>query len=78
VVPDSIDQGFFDIVTLNRKLPWTTLSFQLYQTISLWWLIFIINKPKNIFLAEPGIEYKYIRQEYIDQVINDLTEQINK
>jgi hypothetical protein len=78
VIPDSIDQGFFDTITLNKKLPWTTLSYQIYQTISLWWLLFLINKPKNIFLAEAGIEYKYIRQEYIDQIINDLTEQINK
>jgi hypothetical protein len=64
-------------VTLNRKLPWTTFSFQLYQTMNLWWLLFLLNKPKNIFVAEAGIEYKYIRQEYIEQVINDLGEQIN-
>lgn len=78
VIPDSIDQEFFDTITLNRRLPWTTLSFKLYNTMELWWLIFLINKPKNIFVAEAGKEYKYIRQEYIDQIINDLTEQINK
>lgn len=78
VIPESIDESVFDTITLNRKLPWTTFSFQLYQTINLWWLIFLINKPKNIFVADPGIEYKYIRQEYIEQVLNDLGEQINK
>lgn len=77
VIPESIDENIFDTITLNRKLPWTTLSFQLYQTINLWWLLFLVNKPKNIFVAEPGIAYKYIRQEYIDQIINDLSEQIN-
>lgn len=76
-IPDTIDSAIYDTVTLNRRLPWTTLSFQLYQTISLWWLLFLLNKPKNIFVAEPGIEYKYIRQEYIEQVLNDIGEQIN-
>jgi hypothetical protein len=77
VIPDTIDENVIGIVTLNRKLPWTTFSFQLYQTMNLWWLLFLLNKPKNIFVAEAGIEYKYIRQEYIEQVINDLGEQIN-
>jgi hypothetical protein len=77
VIPDTIDENVIGTVTLNRKLPWTTFSFQLYQTMNLWWLLFLLNKPKNIFVAEAGIEYKYIRQEYIEQVINDLGEQIN-
>jgi hypothetical protein len=77
VIPDAIDENVIGTVTLNRKLPWTTFSFQLYQTMNLWWLLFLLNKPKNIFVAEAGIEYKYIRQEYIEQVINDLGEQIN-
>lgn len=77
VIPSSLDSSVYDTVTLNKRLPWTTFSFQLYQTINLWWLLFLINKPKNIFVAEAGIEYKYIQQEYIEQVLNDIGEQIN-
>lgn len=77
VIPTFIDGSIYDTVTLNKRLPWTTFSFQLYKTIDLWWLLFLINKPKNIFVAEPGIEYKYIQQEYIEQVLTDIGEQIN-
>ena len=77
VIPAFIDGSIYDTVTLNKRLPWTTFSFQLYKTIDLWWLLFLINKPKNIFVAEPGIEYKYIQQEYIEQVLTDIGEQIN-
>lgn len=77
VIPEFIDSNIFDTVTLNKRLPWTTFSYELYQTISLWWLIVLLNKPKNIFVAEPGIEYKYIRPEYTEQVLNSISEQIN-
>lgn len=77
VIPESIDNGIFDTVSLSKKLPWTTFSNELYQTIHLWWLLFLLNKPKNIFVAEPGIEYKYIRPEYIETVLNNIDEQIN-
>jgi hypothetical protein len=77
VIPESIDENIFDTITLNRRLPWTTFSYNLYQTMNLWWLLFLINKPKNIFVADAGIEYKYIREEYIDRIINDLNAQIN-
>jgi hypothetical protein len=32
---------------------------------------------KNIFIADAGIEYKYIRREYIDEVITSILSQIN-
>ena len=76
-IPNSLDQRIFDTIKLNRKLPWTTFSYQLYETMNLWWLIFLINKPKNIFIADAGIEYKYIRREYIDEVITSILSQIN-
>jgi hypothetical protein len=76
-IPNSLDQRIFDTKKLNRKLPWTTFSYQLYETMNLWWLIFLINKPKNIFIADAGIEYKYIRREYIDEVITSILSQIN-
>ena len=54
-----------------------TLSFKLYGTIDLWWLIFLINKPKDIFLARSGESYKYIKPRFIDSVLTNIEQQIN-
>jgi len=78
VIPDVVDEDLFTTITLDRKLPWTTLSYKLYGTIYLWWLIYLLNKPKNIFYAEPATEYKYFLPANIDAIINNISQQINK
>lgn len=77
-IPDNLDKELIESITLNKKLPWTTFSFQLYGTIQLWWLIVILNKPKNIFYAEPGVIYKYFKQSNIDAILGNILEQVDK
>lgn len=77
-IPDSIDQTLLGTISLNKKLPWTTLSYQLYGTISLWWLIFLLNKPKNIFYAESGSQYKYFLPVYVDSIISNILGQVEQ
>jgi len=76
-IPTDIDPTLIGAFTLNRKLPWTTFSYKLYGTTNLWWLLFLINKPKNIFYAEPGIAYKYFYPDNIDSIINSVLSQVN-
>jgi len=77
-IPDNIDQTLLGTISLSKKLPWTTLSYQLYGTISLWWLIFLLNKPKNIFYAESGNQYKYFLPVYVDSIINNILGQVEQ
>lgn len=77
VLPDPIDETIVSRISLNRSLPWTTLAYRLYGDISLWWLIVLLNKPKNIFYAESGIEYRYITQESVPAILNSIQQQIN-
>lgn len=72
IFPDSINKDVFDIKILNVDTPWTTLSYQIYGSISLWWIIFLLNKPNYIFLAKAGQQYKYIKPEYIEFVLESL------
>jgi len=78
VVPTSLNSDLFGIIVLSSKLPWTTLAYKLYKDINLWWLIFITNSPDNIFYAEAGTAYKYILPQYLDIVLNNISDQINK
>lgn len=75
-IPDTLDESLLGFYTSNTNLPWTILSHKLYNTQHLWWLIFLINKPQNIFSAESGKTYKYILPEYIQQVLNTIKDQL--
>ena len=72
IFPDNIDKDVFDIKVLNVDTPWTTLSYQIYGSISLWWVIFLLNKPEYVFLAKAGKQYKYIKPEYMQSVLQNL------
>lgn len=76
-IPDDIDESLLGTISLNVKIPWTILSYRLYKTQFLWWLIFLLNKPKNIFYADSGIEYKYILPQNIGIVLDTIESQLN-
>jgi hypothetical protein len=76
-IPSNIDESLLGFFDLDTKLPWTTFSYKIYRSQYLWWLIFLLNKPENIFYAEPGIRYKYLLPEYVNIVLNNILEQLN-
>jgi hypothetical protein len=49
------------------------LSFELYGTIDLWWVIYLLNKPKYIFKAKAGTTYKYVKPDFISDVLQQMT-----
>lgn len=75
-IPDDIDENLLSTISLNLKIPWTILSHKLYKTQHLWWLIFLLNKPKNIFYAESGIDYKYVLPENIEIILDTIESQL--
>lgn len=77
IISDSINDNILSTISINRNTAWTTLSYNLYGTINLWWLIHLINKPKDIFLARSGQTYKYIKPAYINDVLTNIEQQIN-
>lgn len=77
-IPESLDKTIIGTLSLDRNLPWTTLSYKLYGTQFLWWLIFLLNKPENIFYAEAGSEIKYVISDYINIVLQSISQQISK
>ena len=76
VFPDDISDEVIDTIVLQSDTPWTTLSYQLYGTISLWWVVYLLNKPDYIFKAKAATEYKYIKPGAMGDVLQQIT--INK
>ena len=72
IFPDNLSGDTYDELTVQVDTPWTTLSFNLYGTINLWWVVYLINKPKYIFLAKSGSTVKYITPSAISLILNSM------
>jgi hypothetical protein len=70
---DNIDPNVFKYVKLNRRIPWTTISYQEYRTQHLWWLILITNNITNpVLLPKIGDVLKIIRREYVSDILDAI------
>jgi hypothetical protein len=74
IFPETLDSNVIDEITLTGDKPWTMLSFQLYGTIELWWVVYLLNKPDYIFKAKANTPYKYIKAEFISNVLQQITQ----
>jgi hypothetical protein len=72
----NLDDYFFQKYTLNRNTPWTTLSYQLYGTMFLWWLIKLLNPDTDVFVAKAESEIRIIRPEFLEAVLDEIQSQI--
>ena len=73
IFPDDISDDAISTITLRADKPWTTLSYELYGTIDLWWVVYLLNKPDYIFKAKAATEYKYIKPGAISGVLQQIT-----
>jgi|TARA_R110000765_G_scaffold142558_1_gene243775 hypothetical protein len=73
VFPDDISDEYITEIVINIDKPWTTLSYEIYGTIQLWWVIVLLNKPDYIFKAQAGINYKFIKPGFINAVLQQIS-----
>lgn len=58
---------------VKKRSPWTTISFNAYQTIELWWLICLVNKIRNpVIIPAQGTYIKIVKPTYIKQILSDI------
>ena len=73
IFPETLDSNVIDEITLTSDKPWTMLSFQLYSTIELWWVVYLLNKPDYIFKAKANTPYKYVKPGFMSNVLQQIT-----
>tara|TARA_R100000951_G_scaffold50069_2_gene42302 strand:- start:585 stop:959 length:375 start_codon:yes stop_codon:yes gene_type:complete len=72
-----IDPDVFEYYTVQKELPWTSISYTLYKTQHLWWLILAVNKIVSpIVQPPPGTVLKVIKAEYIDTVLQEIQDKL--
>lgn len=78
-LPETLSPTTYYTITLNRRLPWTAISYNEYRTIELWWLIALTNKVFNpISYPAPGTTLNIIKPELVKTVINDISTQLKR
>lgn len=75
-IPDDIDNNLFNTVAYNSALPITTLSYRIYGTTYLWWLIMVVNNITNPAKIEAGTRIKFIKKEYLKPIIDSIKQQL--
>jgi hypothetical protein len=70
---DNIDPNAFEYIRVDKKIPWTTISHDIYGTQHLWWLILAANKISNpIILPVVGDVLRIVKAEYVDVVVDQI------
>jgi hypothetical protein len=78
ILPTNVDEVYLQTLELDRTLPWTILSYNIYGTIYLWYILYILNKSNNNkpdFHARAGSTIAYIKPEFISSVVKSINEQ---
>ena len=71
--PSDIDDLYIDTFTLDRNVPWTIISYNIYGSIFLWWCITELNKISNpVIMPKTGTVIKYIKPQYIKQIVSQI------
>lgn len=69
--------GTFYKQRVDRKLPYTGLSYMVYGTIDLWWLICITNNITNpVQMPKPGSLLKIVHPRLVNNVIENIKAQL--
>lgn len=76
--PSNVDERIIDSFTLDRNVPWTVISYNIYGTIFLWWTITELNKISNpVIMPEIGTIIKYIKPSYIQELLSQIKQKNN-
>jgi len=77
VINGVLDPSTYYPITITKKIPWTTIAYNEYRNMNMWWLILIANNIRNpVEFPEPGTVLKILYPRYvrlvIDQINNNL------
>ncbi len=73
--PQNLNSDFFELHTVTGRMPLTTVSYHLYDTMHNWWILYLtnLNVLRNKFFVEGGTQLKFIKPEYLAFVFNQMT-----
>lgn len=75
-LPSELNELLYDSIELPETMPLTTLSYKIYGTTYLWWMIMIVNNINDPANIESGKEIKIIKKAYLKTVLDSIKQQL--
>jgi hypothetical protein len=70
---DTIDPSIIMYFKIPKLMPWTNISFLIYGTQYLWWLLCALNKIQNpVRVLQPGTVIAAINPTYVKNVLDEI------
>lgn len=71
--PVDINPNYYNEYELPHGMSWTLISYRMYKTIKLWWLICAVNQITNPLEMPPaGTKIKILTVSAVNQVLRKL------
>lgn len=75
-IPEDINEEIFDFVKLPDAMPLTTLSYRIYGTTYLWWLIMVVNDISNPMSIESGRRVRIVKKPFLRILLENIKQQL--
>lgn len=77
VIDGVLDPSTYYTITITKKIPWTTIAYNEYRNMNMWWLILIANNIRNpVEFPEPGTNLKILYPRYVRLVIDQINNKL--
>jgi len=69
----TLPQSVFSIYTIQPKDTWPLISYKVYNTTALWWLILQVNNISNpTVMPDPGTPINILDADYVSTIITAI------
>ncbi len=73
--PEDISPLLYNLYTVKAGEVWPTISYRVYNTIKLWWLICAANRIFNpLVMPDPGTKIKVLTAPAVNQVLKRINQ----
>lgn len=66
--PEDTTLEIYEMLYCDEDMPWTVLSYKLYNSINYWWVLSALNGDQ-IFYAKRGEEIRIIKPKFLQTVL---------
>ena len=73
------DPQTYDQTIIKFDMPWTAISFRVYSTTELWWLLYLSNKntiKTPLELVPGGTKLNIIKPQYLRDIVDEITQEL--
>lgn len=69
---DDVDETYIEYIFIDTRMPLTTMSYRLFGTMHLWWLIAAMNDLNPIEIPAAGTVLAVPRRQYLQNILNAI------